>query len=43
MASASAEIKVTLEIAAEHGVTRDEYARIQQLWPRSEHHGARYF
>jgi phosphoribosylformylglycinamidine synthase len=34
MATASAEIKVTLEIAAEHGVTRDEYARIQQILGR---------
>jgi phosphoribosylformylglycinamidine synthase subunit PurL len=34
MAIASAEIKVTPEIAAEHGVTRDEYARIQQILGR---------
>ncbi|MGB7471804.1 MAG: phosphoribosylformylglycinamidine synthase subunit PurL, partial [Candidatus Acidiferrum sp.] len=34
MATASAEIKVTPEIAAEHGVTRDEYARIQQILGR---------
>jgi phosphoribosylformylglycinamidine synthase subunit PurL len=34
MATASAEIKVTLEIAAEHGVTHDEYARIQQILGR---------
>ncbi len=34
MATASAEIKVTLEIAAEHGVTREEYARIQQILGR---------
>jgi phosphoribosylformylglycinamidine synthase len=34
MATASAEIKVTPEIAADHGVTRDEYARIQQILGR---------
>jgi phosphoribosylformylglycinamidine synthase subunit PurL len=34
MATASAEIKVTPEIAAEHGVTRDEYGRIQQILGR---------
>ncbi|HEY2547283.1 MAG TPA: phosphoribosylformylglycinamidine synthase subunit PurL, partial [Candidatus Acidoferrum sp.] len=34
MATASAEIIVTPEIAAEHGVTRDEYARIQQILGR---------
>jgi phosphoribosylformylglycinamidine synthase II len=34
MATASTEIKVTPEIAAEHGVTRDEYARIQQILGR---------
>jgi phosphoribosylformylglycinamidine synthase len=34
MASASVEIKVTPEVAAEHGVTRDEYARIQQILGR---------
>ena len=34
MATASAEIKVTPEIAAEHGVTRDEYARILQILGR---------
>jgi len=34
MATAQTEIKVTLEIAAEHGVTRDEYARIQQILGR---------
>src|SRR5579859_4369365 len=34
MPTASAEIKVTPEIAAEHGVTRDEYARIQQILGR---------
>jgi phosphoribosylformylglycinamidine synthase len=34
MATASSEIKVTPEIAAEHGVTRDEYARIQQILGR---------
>jgi phosphoribosylformylglycinamidine synthase II len=34
MATASAEIKVTPAIAAEHGVTRDEYARIQQILGR---------
>jgi phosphoribosylformylglycinamidine synthase subunit PurL len=34
MATASAEIRVTPEIAAEHGVTRDEYARIQQILGR---------
>ncbi len=35
MATASAEIKVTPEIAAEHGVTRDEYARIQHILGRA--------
>src|SRR5271169_6758614 len=34
MATAQIEIKVTPEIAAEHGVTRDEYARIQQILKR---------
>jgi phosphoribosylformylglycinamidine synthase len=34
MASASVEIRITPEIAAEHGVTRDEYARIQQILGR---------
>ena len=34
MGTASAEIKVTPEIAAEHGVTRDEYTRIQQILGR---------
>jgi phosphoribosylformylglycinamidine synthase II len=34
MATVSAEIKVTPEIAAEHGVTREEYARIQQILGR---------
>jgi phosphoribosylformylglycinamidine synthase subunit PurL len=34
MATALTEIKVTLEIAAEHGVTRDEYARIQKILGR---------
>src|SRR5260370_15767201 len=34
MATASTEIRVTPEIAAEHGVTRDEYARIQQILDR---------
>ena len=34
MATASAEIKVTPEIAAEHGVTREEYARIQKILGR---------
>ena len=34
MATASTEIRVTPEIAAEHGVTRDEYARIQQILGR---------
>jgi len=34
MATASAEIKMTPEIAAEQGVTRDEYARIQQILGR---------
>ncbi len=34
MATAATEIKVTPEIAAEHGVTRDEYARIQQILGR---------
>ena len=31
MATAPTEIKVTPEIAAEHGVTREEYTRIQQI------------
>src|SRR5690349_13826560 len=34
MATAQTEIKVTPEIAAEHGVTRDEYARIQSILGR---------
>src|SRR5579883_672074 len=34
MATASTEIKVTPEIAAEHGVTREEYERIQQILGR---------
>ena len=34
MATAQTEIKVTAEIAAEHGVTREEYARIQQILKR---------
>ena len=34
MATASTEIKVTPEIAAEHGVTGDEYARIQKILGR---------
>jgi len=34
MATASVEVKVTPEIASEHGVTRDEYARIQQILGR---------
>src|SRR5579864_4204088 len=34
MATAQIEIKVTPEIAAEHGVTRDEYARIQKILGR---------
>src|SRR6516165_3587750 len=34
MATASAEIKVTPEIAAEHGVTAEEYARIQSILGR---------
>src|SRR5579885_3227444 len=34
MATASSEIKVTPEIAAEHGVTREEYARIRQILGR---------
>ena len=34
MATAQTEIKVTPEIAAEHGVTREEYARIQQILER---------
>ncbi len=33
-ATAPTEIRVTPEIAAEHGVTRDEYARIQQILGR---------
>jgi phosphoribosylformylglycinamidine synthase subunit PurL len=34
MATAPTEIKVTPEIAAEHGVTREEFARIQQILGR---------
>jgi phosphoribosylformylglycinamidine synthase II len=34
MATAATEIKVTPEIAAEHGVTREEYTRIQQILGR---------
>src|SRR5438046_6175345 len=34
MATASNEIRVTPEIALEHGVTREEYARIQQFLGR---------
>jgi phosphoribosylformylglycinamidine synthase len=34
MATISTEIRVTPEIAAEHGVTREEYARIQQILGR---------
>ena len=34
MATASTEIKVTPEIAAEHGLTADEYARVQQILGR---------
>jgi len=34
MVTAQTEIKVTPEIAAEHGVTRDEYARIQKILGR---------
>jgi len=34
MATAPTEIKVTPEIATEHGVTRDEYARIQKILGR---------
>src|SRR5712675_1469947 len=34
MATAITEIKVTPEVAAEHGVTRDEYARIQKILGR---------
>jgi phosphoribosylformylglycinamidine synthase II len=34
MATASTEIRVTPEIAAEHGVTPEEYARIQQILGR---------
>src|SRR5271169_6628251 len=34
MASAQTEVKVTPEIAAEHGVTREEYARIQKILGR---------
>ncbi|HEY1424737.1 MAG TPA: phosphoribosylformylglycinamidine synthase subunit PurL, partial [Candidatus Acidoferrum sp.] len=35
MATAATEIKVTPEIAAEHGVTKDEYARIQKILGRN--------
>ena len=34
MATASAEIKVTVEIAAEHGLSAPEYARVQQILGR---------
>jgi phosphoribosylformylglycinamidine synthase subunit PurL len=34
MATVQTEIRVTPEIAAEHGVTRDEYARIQKILGR---------
>src|SRR5438876_3350099 len=34
MATASTEIRVTPEITAEHGVTLEEYARIQQILGR---------
>src|SRR5205814_8234604 len=34
MATVSTEIRVTPEIAAEHGVTREEYARFQQILGR---------
>jgi len=34
MATAQTEIKVSLEIVAEHGITRDEYARIQNILGR---------
>ena len=34
MATAATEIRVTPEIAAEHGVTREEYARIQKILGR---------
>ena len=34
MATASTEIRVTPEIAAEHGITPEEYARIQQILGR---------
>jgi len=34
MATAGTEIRVTPEIAAEHGVTREEYARIRQILGR---------
>jgi phosphoribosylformylglycinamidine synthase II len=34
MATASMEIKVTPEVAAEHGVSKDEYARIQKILGR---------
>jgi phosphoribosylformylglycinamidine synthase II len=34
MATAITEIKVTPEIAAEHGITREEYARIQEILGR---------
>jgi phosphoribosylformylglycinamidine synthase II len=35
MATASIEIKVTPEIAAEHGLTAEEYARVQQILGRA--------
>src|SRR5579862_9751818 len=35
MATAATEIKVTPEVAAEHGVTREEYARIRKILGRA--------
>src|SRR3981081_1539739 len=37
MATATTEIKVTPEVAAEHGVTAEEYARIQKILGRDPH------
>src|ERR1700681_4380269 len=34
MATASTEIRVTAEIATEHGLTADEYARVKQILGR---------
>src|SRR5215469_18583538 len=38
MATAPTEIKVTPQIAAEHGLTPEEYGRVQQLLGREPNH-----